>query len=107
MPLMPQNARAGGYLMFQANMLSPCLLGARGAAGGRWGHGLSSSFNVLANSGPKMRATLAESVMPACFRLSVRAFFRASTLRLSAAVSESCRLEELAIRGPRGSRVAR
>src|SRR2546427_10517925 len=91
--LMPQKARAGGYFMFHANMLRPCLLGARGAADGRCGHGLSSSLSV-SNSTPRMLSTLVESVMPACFRLSVRAFFRTSTLRLSPRVSESCLLDE-------------
>jgi len=92
--------------MFQANMLRPCLLSARGSAGGRCGHGLSSSFKVSANSVPRMLSTLVESVMPACFKLSVRDFFNASTLRLSAAVIESCRLEKLRITRPRPSRMS-
>ncbi len=53
-----------------------------------------------------MLSTLVESVMPACFKLSVRAFFRASTLTLSAAVIESGRLEKLRIRRPRASRMS-
>src|SRR5260370_30766191 len=61
MPLSPQNERAGGYFMFQANMLRPCLLGARGSAAGRRGHGLSSSFSVSANRTPRMLSTLVRS----------------------------------------------
>src|SRR5256886_11763829 len=103
---MPQNERAGGYFMSHANLFRPCLFGARGSAGGRCGHGLSSSLSVSANRTPRMLSTLTESVMPACFRLSVRDFFRASTLRLSAAVSESWRLQELPDRPPPASRMS-
>src|SRR2546429_2617704 len=94
---MPQNERAGGYFMSHATLFRPCLFGARGSAGGRCGHGLSSSLSVSANRTPRMLSTLTESVMPACFRLSVRDFFRASTLRLSAAVSEAWRLQKLRV----------
>src|SRR5256885_5757755 len=99
---MPQKLRAGGYFMFQANMLRPCLLGARGSAGGRCGHGLSSSFQGSANSLPQKLSTFAETVMPARFKLLVRDFFQTSTLKLSAAVSQACPVQELPHRPPRG-----
>ena len=91
--------------MFHANRFRPTLFATRGAAAGRCGHGLSSSLSV-SNSTPRMLSILVESVMPACFRLSVRVFFSASTLRLSARVMESCLLEKLRISRPRASRMS-
>src|SRR5260370_36496629 len=79
MPLSPQNERAGGYFMFQANMLRLGLLGARGSAAGRRGHGLSSSLRVSGDRTPRMLSTLGQAVMPARFKLSLPALFRVRT----------------------------
>src|SRR5206468_8903931 len=87
---------------FQTNMFRPCLFATRGAAGGRWGHGLSVSFRVSET----MLSIFTLSVTPACLRLSVRARFTLSARTLSAAVSESDRLVKLRPTRPPASRMS-
>ena len=54
-----------------------------------------------------MLSIFVESLMPAFFRLSVRARFRLSACKLSTALSESCLLENERIRWPAESSTSR
>ena len=102
MSRIPQNGVTPGSRRFHANRFNPAFAGTRGAAGGRCGHGLSSSFSVS----PRIESTLVLSVTPARCRLSVRARFTVSARRLSARVIESCRLLNERITCPAASRTS-
>src|SRR2546427_11324394 len=90
-PTIPQNAAASGERMFQANMFNPALLGGRGAAGGRRGHGLAGALRAAET----VLAVLRLSVTPAGFRPSVRERVPLSGRRVAAAVREASLLGDL------------